>query len=506
MSDKFKPVQSDYDFKKIYDTLELELIASMRRTLSSHTNDEDLEKFDWPQWQALKLKQMRQFREHNRGLIDECEKEVKKETYSLIRKQFKEGASKANKEAIKAGILDKEDAELGGSFFKINNRKIRALSDSVLNNLTDAHIATLRQANDIYRSTIYKATMMQGFGAKTLYQAIDMATNDFLTRGFKTIEYKDGSLHSTADYTDMAIRTATKRANLMGEGELRKRLGNPLVYVTKHGTSCGKCGKWQGRVYIDDVWSGGTEKDGKYPLLSTAIQGGLYHPRCRHGQSTYFEGINEEPEEIQENEHNQNDEYIQELKRREKQYERLLTGSLLTSNIRNYSTKVQELQNQIKDATMEELTESEQLAVNKYISSDFYVINEKLRNNLVLDDIEKELMNDLDLALDKMKNYQGRVRRSLELDDETLKEFLEKHRVGNTVKYEAYTATTTGERYNQFSNVELYIDSKRGKDIRQYNEEEQEILFKRGSKFKVKQAEKIKDVYYIRLEDINGKG
>ena len=56
----------------------------MRRTLSSHTNDEDLEKFDWPQWQALKLKQMRQFREHNRGLIDECEKEVKKETKKIL--------------------------------------------------------------------------------------------------------------------------------------------------------------------------------------------------------------------------------------------------------------------------------------------------------------------------------------------------------------------------------------------------------------------------------------
>ena len=123
-----------------------------------------------------------------------------------------------------------------------------------------------------------------------------------------------------------------------------------------------------------------------------------------------------------------------------------------------------------------------------------------------MDDIEKELMNDLDLALDKMKDHQGRVRRSLELDNETLKEFVKKHQVGHTVKYEAYTATTAGERYNQFSNVELYIDSKRGKDIRQYNEEEQEILFKRGSKFKVKQVEKIKDVYHIRLEDINGKG
>lgn len=503
MSDKFKPVQFDYDFKKIYDTLELELIASMRRTLSNHTNDEDLEKFDWPQWQALKLKQMRQFREHNRDLINECEKQVKKETYSLIRKQFKEGARKTNKEAIKAGILDKEDAELGGSFFRINDRKIRALSDSVLNNLTDAHIATLRQANDIYRSTIYKATMMQGFGAKTLYQAIDMATNDFLTRGFKTIEYKDGSLHSTADYADMAIRTVTRRANLMGEGELRKRLGNPLVYVTKHGTSCGKCGKWQGRVYIDDVWSGGTAKDGKYPLLSTAIEGGLYHPRCRHGQSTYFEGINEEPEEIQESEHNRNDEYIQELQWRKRQYERLVKGSLLASNIKNYSTKVHELQNQIESATMEELAEGEEYAVMQYVSSESYKINDKLRNDIALNAAEEEMLNSLDKALEKFSNYKGVIVRTLEVKDvNLLQKFLKRNKIGQKEKWKEYLSFSNKESYNDNANIKIFVNSTKAKDIRTYNKAESEILYNRNSEFVTKNIVKQKDTYYIWWEEV----
>ena len=46
------------------------------------------------------------------------------------------------------------------------------------------------------------------------------------------------------------------------------------------------------------VYSGG--KKGKYPLLSEAIKGGLFHPNCRHIQSTYYgdilkdEPINEE--------------------------------------------------------------------------------------------------------------------------------------------------------------------------------------------------------------------
>ena len=39
------------------------------------------------------------------------------------------------------------------------------------------------------------------------------------------------------------------------EGSYRNKINNHLVYVSKHNTSCDKCGKWQGKVYIDDVLS-----------------------------------------------------------------------------------------------------------------------------------------------------------------------------------------------------------------------------------------------------------
>ena len=299
---------------------------------------------------------MKDFRKANKDIFGKYQSHVTMWTNLRIRKQFQEGARKVNKEAISAGILDKDSASLGGSFFGINDRKIKAMISSIDKDLKDVRMATLRMSNDIYRSTVYKASQMKNAGAKTLNQAIDMATKDFLARGFNCIEYKDGRRVNIADYADMAVRTATKRANLMGEGELRKKIGNPLIYVSKHNTSCDKCSKWQGRVYIDDVWSGGKAEDGKYPLLSTAIAGGLYHNRCRHGQSTYFEGINEEPEEIQENEHNKNDEYLQELRRRQKQYERLAEGSLLPENVEKYRGKVTELQNQIESDTIEPLT------------------------------------------------------------------------------------------------------------------------------------------------------
>lgn len=493
--------EKDYDIKLIFQEIEDKLISSMKRNLGHHKQDEKLEGFDWGQWQAHKLKSMQKFREENKEIFNEYSDFINRHSYKSIKSQFKEGASKVNKEAIKSGFIKKEDSQLGGSFFKINDRKIKSLVNVVKDDMKDVKTATLRFMNDTYRSTIYKAQIYAGTGAGTLQQAIDMATHDFLKKGINCIEYKDGRRINIADYCDMAVKTAQTRATLMGEGALRQDLGISTVYVTKHGTACEKCSKWEGRVYIDDIWSGGTEKDGKYPLLSTAIAGGLYHPRCRHGISTYFEDINDEPEEIKENEHNHDDEYIQALSRRKREYERLALGSLLPENVLNYKNKVNELQKEIDNSTIKK---EENYAINKYISSDFYTINEKLRNDIELNEIEQELANNLDNMLDKIPNYKGLVSRSLQLNNKKLDNFLKIHKIDNIVNYKAYTSTTKGERYNDKSNVELYIESKTGKDITKYNFKEQEILYKRNSKFKVKAIEKIKNTYHILMEDING--
>ena len=50
---------------------------------------------------------------------------------------------------------------------------------------------------------------------------------------------------------------------------------------------------------IDDVWSGGTAAEAKkmgYPLISQAMDAGLYHPNCRDSHTTYFPGISTPPD------------------------------------------------------------------------------------------------------------------------------------------------------------------------------------------------------------------
>lgn len=497
-------MQNEYDIKKVMEEIELQLIASMKRTLWSHKEDEKVKGFDWPQWQALKIKQFEDYKKANKEIFNNNTKGLNRYLYKHIKEQFKEGAGRTNKQAIQSGIIRKEDSQLGGSFFGLNHRKLDALIKSTKNDMKDVKYATLRMANDQYRQIIYKAQVFANTGAGTVKQAIDMASKDFLARGFNCIEYKNGTKHNIADYCDMAIRTANKRANLMGEGEMRKKLGKSLVYVSKHGGACDKCTPWEGRVYIDDVWSGGTEKDGKYPLLSTAIAGGLFHPRCHHGVSTYYEGINDEPEEVTKaHSHNVNDTYAQYLQQRQKQYERLAAGSLLPENVINYQNKANELQKQIESSKIG-LSNDEQYAVNQYISSESYKINETLRNNTKLTDEQKRMMDNLDSALNKCNNYNGNIVRVLEIKDkELLKDFLKKNKIGKIENWKEYLSFSDKESYNKNANIKIYVNSTRAKDIRKYNETESEILYQRNSKFITKNIVKQNGIYYILWEEVN---
>lgn len=498
-------MQDEYDIKKVMEEIEMQLIASMKRTLWSHKEDEKAKGFDWPQWQAIKIKQFEDYKKANKEIFNNNTKGLNRYLYKHIKKQFREGASRTNKEAIKSGFIKKEDSQLGGSFFGLNHRKLDALIKSTKTDMKDVKYATLRMANDQYRQIIYKAQVFANTGAGTVKQAIDMASKDFLTRGFNCIEYKNGTRHNIADYCDMAIRTANKRANLMGEGEMRKKLGNSLVYVSKHGGACDKCTPWEGRVYIDDVWSGGTEEDGEYPLLSTAIAGGLFHPRCHHGISTYYEDINEEPEEVTKSKQNHNEEekYTQYLQQRQNQYQRLAAGSLLPENILNYKNKANELQKQIESSKIG-LSNDEQYAVNQYISSESYKINETLRNNIKLTDEQKRMRDNLDSALNKCNNYNGNIVRVLEIKDkEVLKDFLKKNKRGKIENWKEYLSFSDKESYNKNANIKIYVNSTRAKDIRKYNETESEILYQRNSKFITKNIVKQNGVYYILWEEVN---
>jgi len=349
---------NDYDVGEIFQEIELELIKSMKRNLASHEKWEEEEGFRWEQWQAKKIRELRKFRAQNKAIMAKYSRQLDEATKADLRRQYLEGGKKVDKEVLKAigkgFILIRSTPS--DDFFQGNDRRLKSLIKAINNDFKEAQYAALRQMDDVYRRTIFKAETFLSSGAYTLNQAIDMATKDFLAKGIDCITYADGRKVNIASYAQMAIRTANRRVQLMGEGERRKEWGLSLVLVSQYAQSSPTCQPWQGRVYIDDVYSGGSIEDGDYPLLSTAIEAGLFHPNCRHTMSTFFEGINKEPEPMRPSELGDAYERAKreaEIKRNIQKYTRLKVGSLDPANIKKYDLKLKEWQSKLKELQKE---------------------------------------------------------------------------------------------------------------------------------------------------------
>lgn len=288
-------LNTEYDIVKAFEAIENELIASMIRNMKDHKLEEIDEDKQWTMWQAEQLKSLEKYRWNNQKKFNEEFKKINADIEALIRVARDEGEMDqeiAILKAIKNGFKGRKiSAGASAEFFRLNERKLESLIESVTNDMQKAETAILRMANDQYRKIIYNAQVYANTGAGTYEKAVDMATKDFLAAGLNCVEYANGARHTLKDYADMAIRTASKRAYLQGEGTKRQEWGISTVIVNKRGNPCPKCLPFCGKVLIDDVWSGGSRKDGDYPLMSYAIQCGLYHPRCKDAHTTYFPGI-----------------------------------------------------------------------------------------------------------------------------------------------------------------------------------------------------------------------
>lgn len=338
---------NDYDVGAIFQEIEIELIKSMNRTFLNHVSWEYAEGYEWEQWQAKKIREIRKFRAQNQAIMSSYSRRLDKATKTDLNRQFMEGGKKIDNEvaeAIKKGFKLIKGTP-SDDFFQGNNEKLNRLIKAINKDLKEAKVAALRQMDDVYRRTIFKTEVFLGSGATTVKKAIDMATKDFLAAGINCIKYADGKNVNIASYARMAVRTANKRVYLMGEGERRKEWGISTVLVSQYSACSPLCLPWQGKVYIDDVYSGGTKDDGEYPLLSTAISGHLFHPNCKHTMSTFFEGISEEPELLDREEIGKAYQKAQReavINQNIQKYRRLKEGSQDPENVIKYTAKVKE--------------------------------------------------------------------------------------------------------------------------------------------------------------------
>ena len=278
-----------YDVNMVFAEMEQRLVRSFRRNMHKYKNPEEM-------WQALKLKDLQAYRREIANIIGGSTNEAKALSKVILRDDFLAGADKVD--AFMKQFKLKMKVSSSGDFFSLNRDKLNTLLEAVYADLDKASHAAFRMMDDVYRQTVFKSQIAFNSGALTLDQAIDVATKDFLEKGVNCIKYANGAQVNIASYAEMCVRTSAHRATLMAEGARNQEWGVTTIQITQHGSTCPLCSPWQGRVLIDDVYSGGKPSDGDYPLLSTAMAEGLFHPNCRHGSGTFFEGISIAPKPL----------------------------------------------------------------------------------------------------------------------------------------------------------------------------------------------------------------
>ncbi len=392
-----------YALRDIFSEMEMDLIRSFQRNFTKHEIDEINTGFSWEMWQIAMLRNINEYHRQNKEIIGEYRPAVKEAIKEVLSHSYQSGKERAEKQAEQAQIqLDagsfsfpqhgKNISEVGKTppqeehFFKINEKKMDALIKSTTDDFEDVTHAVYRRMDDIYRQVIHGAEIQMTTGASTLYQAVDKACEKFLAKGIDSIIYKNGAHVNIASYAEMALRTASHRATLLGEGTVRDKYNNHLVFVSAHANCCRLCLPWQGQVLIDDVFSHPTDDylikyKGKYKLLSEAIKAGLLHPNCRHTLATWFEGISRLPEPVDKETALKN--YDTEQKQRKlenaiRKAKRQYAGTCDTENKAEAKKKLRQLQARLR----KHLKDHPDLKQNRWREQNHYNDAVKLSNGM----------------------------------------------------------------------------------------------------------------------------
>lgn len=493
----------------IYDNLELEIVKDIANRFDNYdTLGGTLE------WRLKKLDELGTFSNDMLELISEYTNKSKKEILQMLEeaqentfnidylnKAYENGMIKVNpmkvlKSPAFENIISNSYKELNKTFRMINTKALENVNQSYMDIINTAYVEVASGVFD-YNSSIKNAL-------KKMAQ-----------KGIKCASYqrKDGtivkySLQGTIkrDIVTAIIQTACKSSMKMCEeleaeyvevtSHLGARTGDGVNPITNHA-------HWQGKIY---KLNGSDKYDNFYTSTGYGDILGLGGVNCRHNFYPYFPGIDEPSQPHYDEEENKKEyerqQKLNRLNRKKQQQNRIKEVAIHNEDkdqIKEINKEIKKIDNEVKNVDEVKLTDNEQYALNKYMGFESYTYNEKLRNDIPLDENETKILNNLDKVLDKMPKYANTVTRSVSISSDDINYFLKDYKEGYVIQYKAYMSTTKGDIYNPDARVQMAIKSKNGRDISKYNKEEQEILFKRNSKFNVIKVD-TSDDFYVRIE------
>lgn len=366
-------------------------------------------------------------------------------------------------------------------------------------------------AQQIYVEAVDKTFMQVATGSTDYETAIRKTVLELAKKG---ITLKDSIGR------EIQLKTAVKRNLLMGlqqtANQINEDVGQELgcngYETTAHTGARPSHQVWQGKQFAK------TKEDAeKYGVgLWDDVKDELNDYNCRHHYSGIILGVSspaytkKELKEMQDPDLNQRLNKIKSKQSKKSNLQRtkkILEKSNINANkeVKSINEKINKINkdiNEINKNKTSKYTKDEKGAFNYYISPSSITLNEKLRNNLKLDDYEDKIVKNLDKALEKTNNYSGDIVRVLEMDDPQA--FA--NQLKNDKKYSTnqYLSFSNKEHYNDNANVKIYIsNSKGGKDLTKINQiGEGEILYQRNKEFIPLHIEEKDGIIYMLWEEL----
>ena len=529
---------------ELYSDLEIRILEDMARRIVKMGKLTDT-----AQWQSWKLEQVgaeREFIQYHlqrltgmtqgeiAGILEEAGEKAISYDDQIYRKAGLNPAAVAKSEALKK-VIQAGMKKTMRLFFNLTSTTANTASKQFENALDTAYMDVIS-------------------GAFSYQEAIRKAVKTLAANGIDAIQYPSGH----TDKMDVAVRRAVLTGVNQTAAEMQisrmDEMDCDLVETTAHAGARPSHAAWQGKIFSRNG------RSSRYPPCSKTGYGtgpGLCGWNCRHSFFPFFEGLSKEAysrtelsalnkksvvyngKQYTDYEASQIQRNIERnIRKWKREFIALDAAELDTSEASAHLTSWRAAQkdfleqtgrrednfrgqvegfgrsqaakarteanrkNIAKQYSSDILNNDEESAILSYISGESYNLNAKLREGIKLTHSETLLIKSLDTALEKMPKYKGLVQRSLILDKASLLKFATDHAIGTEVVYPAYTSAAVDSGYHESPTVLLWIKSKNGRDLREYNEEEQEILFSRNSRFRIVSAKIENKVIILDMEEL----
>ena len=550
--------------ERLYIDMENELLLNIAKKLSQGKPME-IDKWDIEsnqplygsggvnEWQLQRLKELNGLTEENAKIIAKYSGKTVEEVNRIFERAREIGMTRDEtviQEGVRLGILN----EINPDTEELIVREILTnATKEVLTTFNKQNNSLLASAGDEYRNIVNKVSSQVLAGTKTTNKAMQEAVSQLAEKGLTGFTARNGARWSTEAYTKMVIRSNTRNTINRIQEERIKNSGGNYIEVSSHIGARPLCAKDQGQVFsfngdttpIEDLY-GNRINVRAWSSSTRGEPAGIFGINCRHSGHMFIPGISVKRE--MDFTKAENDEtYIESQKQR--LYERTIrnkkreiamlkqTGAepsyikrkqnSLSNTRKEYlvflnktgrtritanewigsstispknSTKIiTPYQSKKKKNGSNQLTKQDIGFIKDWVSSDSYKINDLLRNNRKISKEWKTKINGINNAIKKQPKYEGNIVRVLEIND--LSSFLKDYEIDKPIKYKEFLSFSDKEGYNNKANVKIYVVSKHGRDIRDFNQDESEILYPRDSSFIVKNIKQQDGVVYILLEE-----